>query len=266
MRTCVNCGHQTDTPHCPSCGQKMEVKRVTFRTIFEEFLSKWIGFDNQFGRTVIDLTVKPANVILSYLKGNRTRYLGPLGYIVIMTALLIISFDLFGLEVSDFLKENSKTFNPNIDTDQVTQQQKELQDKMNQFMARNFRFVSGMMIPFYALTFGWFYRKEKLNYVERVVITTYSFCHSMWITILALGIFAATGQLFTLPLTALSIVYLTFVAHKTFPRKNVLFGFLRVLGTYLSAILVFGVVLILALLIIGVIAIIRNPELLEKQG
>ena len=204
------------------------------------------------------MTIRPNQVIHAYLSGNRVRYIGPLGYVVIMTALLIISFDLYGLEVEDFLKENSKTFNPMMGADQPSAEQSAMQEKLMRFMAQNFRFVATMMIPFYALTFGWFFRKEKLNYVERLVVSTYSFCHSMWITMVGLGVFALTGHLYTGGITILSVCYLAFVAHRTFPRRNFFFGFLRVLGSYFLAIIVFIGLMLVVGIVAGIVMVISN--------
>ncbi|WP_370090360.1 DUF3667 domain-containing protein [Ekhidna sp.] len=263
MKTCVNCGHESVFRHCPECGQKLDVKRVTFRGIIEEFFSKWIGFDNQFGRTVIDMTVRPGQVINSYLKGNRTKYLGPLGYVVIMTALLIISFDLFGLEVSDFLKVNSETFNPN---QEMTVQQAELQQKLMEFMARNFRFLAALMIPFLAISLGWFYRVEKLNYIERVVVSTYMSCQAMWITMIMLGVLAFTGHLLNVTGIILTILFYSYILQKTFPRKNYLIALLKSLGVYVGAVLVLILLMIIVGFVVGLIFAILNPEMIQPQG
>lgn len=264
MKTCVNCGHQSDFLHCSECGQKLDVKRVTFRGIVEEFFSKWIGFDNQFGRTVIDMTLRPGLVLKAYLKGNRTKYLGPLGYVVIMTALLIISFDLFGLEVSDFLKVNSETFAPS--TQEVSENQRALQQKLMEFMASNFRFLAAAMIPFFAISLAWFYRGEKYNYVERVVIATYLSCQSMWITILTLAILAISGHLFNISGVILAIIYYSYALHNAFPRKNYAVALLKTTGVYVGAVLVFTLSMVVVGIMYGITIAILNPEMIQPQG
>ncbi|WP_179213344.1 DUF3667 domain-containing protein [Ekhidna lutea] len=241
----------------------MEVKRVSFRTIAEEFFSKWIGFDNQFGRTVLDMTIRPGIVVNAYLSGNRTRYIGPLGYVVIMTALLIISFDLFGLEVGDFLKQNSDTFNP-AGNQAISEDQAKMQQSVMEFMAKNFRFMAAIMIPFFAISLGWFYRREKLNYIERAVVTTYLSCHGMWITMAMLGILALSGHLFNVTGMILSIVYYAFALHKCFPRRNFMLGFVKTVGVYVSAILLFTLFALIVGIGIGILIAIFNPEMIQS--
>ena len=269
MKECVNCGTMTDTPHCPNCGQKMTVKRVSFRSIIEEFFSKWIGFDNQFGRTVISMLTMPEQVVHAYLHGNRTKYIGPLGYVVIMTALLIISFDLFGLEAQDFIKENQSTFEELYQQDlpeEKTVLQKQTTQKINEFAARNFRFLSALLIPFWAISFWFFYRKEKLNYIERLVVATYLSCEGMWLTIISIAIFALTGYLPTVPIFLISLAYYSYALHKIFPDKEAFFAVVKGAFSVVVGFLIFFLSAIILGIVIGIFWAIQNPELFQQQG
>ncbi|GAB4241178.1 MAG: hypothetical protein Tsb0034_18030 [Ekhidna sp.] len=226
----------------------MEVKRVSFKSILEEFLSKWIGFDNQFGRTIKDLTIAPGRVIKSYLSGNRVRYIGPLGYLVIMTALLIVSFDLFGIDVKEFLQKTGSNIVPQ-DTGQSSSQVA-AQQKVMDFVSKNFRFLSTVLIPFLAIPIGWFLRKWALNYVERLVIATYLLCQTIWITFLMIGVYAFTGRLFSAADLIISVFYVSIALHDAYPSKNIVYAILRGFLIYLLAF----VVLILSVVVISFIA------------
>jgi len=267
MKSCVNCGSETDTPHCPNCGQKIEVKRVTLRGILNEFVSKWIGLDNQFGRTIIDMVRKPGVVINSYLQGNRTKYLGPLGFLLVMTALMVISLDLFGLEAGDFIKKNNEAFQPYLQGEQeLNADQIAAQKKVSEFIGKNFRFFSMILIPFWAIALWFLYKKSKFNYIERLVVTVYATSQGIWLTIITFALLALTGRLYNEVLIILLVFYYSYVFYKTFHDKNYVISFLKTILAYALTIflmIVFGFMVTLAVIII---AVLLNPEIIQKQG
>ena len=265
MKECINCGNETNTRHCSNCGQRIEVARVSFKGVVGEFISKWIGFDTQFGRTIIGMISKPGHVINSYLNGNRISYIGPLGFLVVMTALLIISFDVFGLETKDFIEENQSAFKEALDQE-YSENQIKVQEKVNEFIAKNFRFFSVIMIPFWGVSLWLFFKSAKLNYVERTVVAIYMTSEGLWLTILMLGLFAATGQLFNIPVFFISALYYGYCLHKVFSGKNYFVSLLKTVGSLLFAIVllfVFGVIITVAA---GLVLILFNPDLLQQQG
>ena len=265
MKPCINCGHESDSPYCPNCGQKMEVRRVTIRGISGEFISKWIGFDTQFGRTIVGMVIKPGEVINGYLEGNRTKYIGPLGFIVVMTALLLISFDLFGLEVQDFLKENQSTFQGGIEQD-ISAQQLAFQQKINTFIAQNFRFFSAVLIPFWGIGLWFFYRKRGLNYIERIVVATYLSCQGIWLTIVGLAFMALTGKLNSLILLAVSILYYAYGLMKVYNTRNYFISLLKTIGSYAVSALCMLVFVIIIMIIVLMVMAVSNPEMFQPQG
>lgn len=258
METCVNCACESKGKHCPECGQRLSVKQVTFRGMISEFLSKWIGFDNQFGRTMLGLYTSPNSVITSYLNGNRVKYLGPLAYLVIMTALLILSFDLFGVKAEDFMKTQSNLFQQEVKQDA---NQIELQKKVFKFLGDNMRFVSGAMIPFWSVTLGWFFRKKYLL-AERMVIATYFSCQSIWITIIFVGISAITNELYSKMLFIIPFLYYGYALYNLFPEKK-WSSFLKGIFSYLSAFFLAMIISIIIGVLIGASFAILYPEMFE---
>ena len=265
MKECVNCGNSTDTQFCANCGQKIEVQRVSLRGIMQEFLSKWIGFDTKFGRTIIDMVKDPGYVINTYLHGNRTRHIGPLGFLVVMTALLIISFDLFGIEVEDFLKENQSNIESLYDQ-QISENQLAFQQKVQEFVARNFRFFSTILIPFWGVGLWFFYRKANHNYMERIVVATFLTCQGIWLTILSLAVFSLTGTLYSIPLLIISILYYSYGLMKIHKTKNYFLSLLKTVGSYAVSSLIMLLVIFVIGFVIAILYFAANPELLQQQG
>jgi hypothetical protein len=250
MKTCVNCQFESDSKHCPECGQKLEIPRITLKGVVFEFFARWIGFDNQFGRTAYHMFVKPGKAIHSYLEGNRVKYLGPLGYLVVMTALLLLSFDLFDLKVEDFMQSQSNVIGKSMleEDPEVAERQLEFQQKTLTVMAKNFRLMTVSIIPFLALAFGWFYRKEKLNFMERLMVFSYIQGNAIWLNILGVVIFAISGEVFSLYISLVSLAYTMYAVNDTFARKPVLVSFGKGFITIIVGYIVWMIVYILALI------------------
>lgn len=250
MKTCLNCEFESDGKHCPECGQKLEVPRITLKGTVLEFFARWIGFDNQFGRTAFHMFVKPGKAIHSYLGGNRVKYLGPLGYVIVMTALLLLSFDLFDLKVEDFMKSQSNAINESIleDDPEVVRRQMEVQQITLSVMVKNFRLMSVSIIPFFALAFGWFYRREKLNFMERIMVFSYIQGNAIWLNILGVIAFGLTDQSFAITTTVISLGYTIYAVNTAFPRKPALLGLGKVLLCIIVSYLVWTIFYILALI------------------
>lgn len=250
MKTCVNCEFESNSKHCPNCGQKLEIPRITLKGVVFEFFARWIGFDNQFGRTAYHMFVNPRKAIHSYLAGNRVKYLGPLGYLIVMTALLLLSFDLFDLKVEDFMQSQSNSFSENmLEADpKIAKRQMDFQQKTLTIMANNFRLMTVSIIPFLALAFGWFYRREKLNFMERLMVFSYIQGNAIWLNIIGVVIFALTGQVFSIYISIISIGYTIYAVNTAFPRKPLLIGVLKVFFSILVGYLVWIIIYMLALI------------------
>lgn len=249
MKSCVNCGFENDSSFCPSCGQKLDVKRVTVKGLFSDLFSKWFGLDNQFSRTVHRLTTHPEVVLKIFLQGNRTRFLGPLAYLVVMTALMLLSFELFGVQVEDFIQSQGESFSEGLRSEdaEVSQRQTEAQIWFSHKMAQNFRLISVSIIPFLAIAMGWFYRREKLNYAERLIIFSYVSSHGLWITILSVATFAITGAGINAFASIITIGYVCYATQRSFSRKPIIAGIGKAFLMYVVGFLIWFIAFMLIL-------------------
>ncbi len=151
---------------------------------------KWLGLDTKFGRTLRDLTIRPHQLIEQYLNRNTVKYVGPLGYFVIVTALMLLVFDLFNVNVQDLITKSNESFG--IDPVTEGNKQKEMQDKLMGMIASNFRIMAGLIVPFTALGLKLTFQKSR-NYLENLVTSLYLHAHTIWITILSALILAISG-------------------------------------------------------------------------
>ncbi len=190
MASCVNCGKVSDSQFCPDCGQNLNAKPISFKVISFEMTDKWLGFDTKFGRTLRDLTIRPHRLIEQYLNRNTVKYVGPLGYFVIVTALMLLVFDLFNVNVQELILKSNESFG--IDPVAEGNKQKEMQDKLMGMISSNFRIMAGLIVPFTALGLMLTFRKSR-NYLENLVASLYLHAHTIWITVFSVLLLAISG-------------------------------------------------------------------------
>ncbi|NNK87792.1 MAG: DUF3667 domain-containing protein [Flavobacteriaceae bacterium] len=75
---------------CPSCGEKINPKRLSVKSFFSAFLSEFLDYDNRLFKTFRHMFSHPEWVINSYVQGNRKLYVNVLGYLSISLTLIAI--------------------------------------------------------------------------------------------------------------------------------------------------------------------------------
>lgn len=82
-RTCLNCGTQVDGRYCPRCGQEYGSTRITWRSLYDEAVSIFIG-DSIFSekdavvrygilRTLWSILIRPTTTVREYLAGQAVQ-------------------------------------------------------------------------------------------------------------------------------------------------------------------------------------------------
>ena len=93
MTKCLNCGNTFEGNYCPDCGQKAATKRMCQGEMLRNLVAPFVGGDNKFVRTCLDLLLRPGCMVRDYLLGKRIRYYHPLQlFVFVLTAYAIISY------------------------------------------------------------------------------------------------------------------------------------------------------------------------------
>lgn len=189
--TCKNCVTpiEVNQKFCPNCGAKVVNKRISVKSLFSDFSKDVLGWDNKYFRTAKDIFIRPEKVILPYLSGTRKRYMSPLAFFSIGTALALVIFNFFAesyLEIIDQIGKSQVSFiedlfNSNeVELSPEAAEKKEKMQLENAAMQKNiqasilkyFNVFSFFYLPIYALISSWTYRKEH-NFGEHLVINAY---------------------------------------------------------------------------------------------
>jgi hypothetical protein len=255
--TCKNCGAEVNDKFCASCGQRINVKRITFREGWNDFWARVYGFDGMLPRTLRDLTLRPGFVAKKYIDGNRVSYYGPVGYFFLMLTLYLLLMSLLDVDFRDIMKESQKALTP----ENIGEGQQKVQQVILEFVTENLKLIAFVIMPFNAVAACYvLFRKSGLNFLEHLVTPFYVAGHVYWIGIIALVVYKFSGSLVVNSLNSLVLFFLMGLAYaylmnyqpkwKAF-TKGV---FVQLVGMFFSMVLAIVVILILIKV---------NPELFE---
>jgi hypothetical protein len=257
--TCINCSTSTNEKFCPNCGQRQQIKRLSFKEGWNDFWARIYGFDGMMPRTLRDITLHPGEASRRYIDGNRISYYGPVGYFFLMITLLYIVASLLDIDIKEFLKNGADTgLQPA--PKKGSGQEKYMQSVFN-LVSDNLKLVSFIIVPIQAFCSRYlFFRKSGLNFIEHTVLPFYALGHLYWISIMSLLFYSLTGSFFSNWFQlGVAILYFSYAYADLFRYQSKIKSFFKGVGIYLTTQLLFG----LLVAIIVILVILLNPEAFE---
>jgi hypothetical protein len=198
------------------------VNRLTWKSIFSELQKRLFGFDNNFIRTVTDLTIHPKRVITASIEGVRVKYLGPIGYYFLLVTIYLLTVSAFNIDLSQLSSQFNESLNP-----EMSQEQRDISIKVNNFISENFRIISFLMIPFYVAGLKIMFRKKGYNFLETSVITFYGQAHPIWFSIIFLLVNKYTGSSVSIFLMSIVSYLYTILVATFFYQGNKVWNFIK---------------------------------------
>jgi len=253
--SCLNCGKELIGSYCHHCGQKKDVTRLSWGSLLNDLQKRLFGFDNNYFRTVRDLTIAPGKVIQSTIDGVRVRYIGPVGYYFLMITIFVLLLSFLDIDMAEYTKDIVSTFS----VEDRSQSQQEMQMKINSFVFSNFRLISFLMIPFFVLGVWIIFKNKKLNFLESSVVVFYSQGHPV-----LLSIFGLLGYKFfnmihaQLYIAPLSYLYFAFSCASFYKGSKIWNFFKGIIAMALGF-----VILMLISMLVGIIVAFISPELFK---
>lgn len=256
MISCINCSKEIDSLFCPDCGQKNPVKKINLANMSGDFLSRVYGFDGMFPRTLRDLTLRPGEASREYIRGNRVKYYGPVGYFFLMITVYLLLASVIGVDLAKFMEAS----NPATAIQQGAGQQ-EINRLFMNWINDNLRLATFITAVF-TVFFSWLYfKKSGYNIIESSVLIFYINGHLMWLTIISVLIYGFVGfaisfnYLLILTIVFMLFAYANFYTHQ--PRwKVVIKGLLSYISAYL--------VMILVVMLVFMYLVLTDKEFYEK--
>lgn len=167
---CKNCGSTLSGKFCAACGQQADIHRVTFKHLIHDFFHALTHTDKGFFFLIKELVYRPGYLAKEYLEGRRKKYFNPFTFYVIVSALwaLVVS--------KSHYFESMSSGRPRMSGDAP-----EWARLLGYYFSQSMPFViaHGKIIslvitaPLLALLTWLFFRKQKNNYAENLVLHTF---------------------------------------------------------------------------------------------
>lgn len=256
---CKNCGKELaeKSKYCHFCGAEVVNERMTFKKLWSDFASKFLGWDNKFFFTIWYLLKQPNIVFEEYLSGVRKKYVAPFAFLAIATALSVLVFTQFEKQYVDMAKSINETqmefINEQVELDSVQIQSLEKERietnqrtvEIQKGILKYYNIYTFLLIPFYALISYWVFGKP-YNYTEHLIINSYlqGFVFLVSILFFLLSIWVHSS-LYGFTLLAILIYYsYTYKKLYNYGYGKVIVKFLKFLG------IMIGVFVALILLVV----------------
>jgi len=86
---CISCKKEHNVNFCPSCGEKSDIKKITFMSIIENAISTITNMDKGFLYNLKSLTINPKEISIEYIQGKRRGILNPISFLILSVTLYL---------------------------------------------------------------------------------------------------------------------------------------------------------------------------------
>ena len=165
---CKNCGREFQENFCPNCGQrKMGNSRLKLFALIGKFIDDEFDLHRGFFYTLWQLSYKPGTVARNYVRGMRKRYTAPTRFLIITLAFQALI---------DFLSSTRRLIRE-YDFYYIPFVPENLYDDMqyyNYILSTEYALsVNVIQLALFPVVFNIFFKKEKYNYTEILVVSFY---------------------------------------------------------------------------------------------
>ena len=244
--TCRNCKAEIQHHFCPYCGQKKDVKRLTWHSLVAEIAHFFSHIEHGFVNTCYQLLVKPGKTINEYIEGKRKKYHKPVGFYLIWVALFILTGTLISKWMGFHRTVESNLLIPAGET-------------WSYFMEHRNVFEL-LLIPIIALFVWLIISRPRMNYIETLVLNIYAFgVLNMMVTVeqTIVGLLLQTSYLtawFETQSAVVSVGWFFFCLFDVFKKKGIKFFIPRILITIFLSLIIWyklGAIIVELILKIG---------------
>lgn len=257
---CLNCGTQVTGNFCSLCGQENIETRENFFHLAFHTIGDFFHFDSKFFRSFVPLLTKPGFLTLEHWAGKRTSYIHPLRLFFFVTIVMVIMANAYYKKYEKQIKEEriirTSTGDPASPEDKIKQERQGKKivagvNKTFDYAAAYLKYLSFLLLPFYALAFKLLYVRHKKFYIDHLVYTLHlqSFVYIIVsiVLIIPLWITPSAREWFMGVILVSMILYILLSLRKIYKQSWIK----TILKTALASFyILFGTILFLAMIIL----------------
>lgn len=223
MSTCKNCGGEAEKNYCPNCGQSVRLKRIDGHYLQHE-IEHVLHFEKGIFYTVRELLIRPGQNIRDFLKGERSRLVKPVIFIIITSLIYSIITHFFHIDDGYIKIEEANKTSITI---------------INNWIRTHYGYSNVLMGICIALWLKLFFRKSDYNFFEILILL----CFVMGTGMLLLAFSSLIEGITKVPLlqivSKLAVAYCIWAIGQFFePRK--IMSYVKALSAYLLGMATFG--------------------------
>jgi len=174
---CLNCGYSFQGNYCSSCGQKASVKKLTWKSLSDEFIHFFTHAEHSFIYTSRSILTNPGNVVKEFLDGKRKKVHKPITFVLIWFAIYKLISAGYTLIIGWL---NLEKFTRSEPTLRIL-----WHGSRNKVLTQYENFITILIIAPILVLLGWIiFRKTKTSFVERWVALIYGSAYSTMISTL----------------------------------------------------------------------------------
>lgn len=179
---CLNCGTVPMGAYCQHCGQKADTHRISLPHLIKHDLVHGIWhFDKGLLFTLREAFVRPGHMAMDYIKGKRVKYYNVFYLILIVLGINILTAGFF----KSYYHVVEKAAPEGLVVDQKSV-------NISYYIRHYFKLLLFLVIPFFALSGLFSFRKLKLNFAEHAIIGgSLMLAGAMWYFFVIVGIYTS---------------------------------------------------------------------------
>jgi hypothetical protein len=231
---CKTCQTPLMGKYCYVCGQRTMPKRFTLKTSMNSFLSVITNMDRGLWHTMIWMFTKPHVVLEDALKGATARYFHPFRYLflflTIQVFLMVSVIDMEGMTAGMY---------PTDENPATVAMQRQF---IHAIYSYNHIFIT-LTLPLLALAYWWVFGVKRFTYGEQLIITAYSYGHSVLIGIVVSLLYLTDLSFMLVSFLSMPLVVLyLFYVNMRFFKGHWLKVLLKTIGAFVVYTLFIGVI------------------------
>ena len=253
---CLNCGTEFQGRFCPGCGQNADMKRLTVRGIVDNLLNLFTNADGRLWHTLRDLFSRPGYMMRDYIRGHRVEYISPIQMLFFLATLYLVVQWLFHVNLDEAIVVQAAPTDTAESSTELAFLAR-VQDALRIYMS-NKALSALVMTLFLVVPMKYCMRHteegRKLNHAELYLVSAYTECQSLIVTIALLPVMKLTGWM---PINLISLMDIAFYVWDIRQLLGISWwrSFKIVIPTYVLFILELLLLLFIALFVVTVIGV-----------
>lgn len=184
---CPNCGHHYSGRYCPQCSLPSNWKKFDWKELFSNLLEIFGIIKRPLFRTIGHLFWRPGYMIRDYLAGYHLRYFPPFKLLAIVTLTLsLLTWALGATMESHGILHMINYALDKTDSIEISQEIKQFLLNIEEKQKFSIVWIIIQNILVVILTWLFFHRKSKLNFIEIFYAQIYIICQFSIIAIVLL--------------------------------------------------------------------------------